>query len=450
MQHYRAKTPHASRMRRHATRLIVVWVLLLVGIGYVEAQRPDPPPPPPALPPQPQPGRPQRTPHPNDTVSSDFIPSPTIGKGQPDPTTTPTPIPRPTLPAPDDPVTALPPITIGTDPATGAAILVNSATGAPFEVRGVNYNRPSVDDATICPELQFGVDTRCSWDSITISSDLELLRDYGVNTVRLFLNYYTFGGATENYANYPLGVPMQRLEEFLDLANQNGIYVMPVLLAKYPQHRFGPEHYETALSLHVRPVVQFLAERPGIIAWDIFNEPDLGGPVDSRCWDWANADYDQCLPLANERQRFLQMLHDEMRRLDPERPLTISLGFAKNYFQPPTTMMRLADLVDFYAFHYYDNEPYDSGRYQEHWYYGQGFPHDLQRSIAELHALNLNKPIVITEIGYPSGEGHLRRLEDTHRDLATSMQIAREMQTSGMMLWSFRTYPDELLGGVFW
>jgi endo-1,4-beta-mannosidase len=344
---------------------------------------------------------------------------------------------------------ALPAITLGTT-AEGQAILVNSATGEPFEVRGVNYNRPSAVDAAICPELQFGSDSRCEWDIETIMADMELLQDYGVNTIRLFLNYYAFGGATEHYAAYPLGVSLRRLETLIDAANQAGIYVMPVLLAKYPQHRFGPQHYQTALDLHVRPVVQYLAGRPGIIAWDIFNEPDLGGPVDSRCWDWANEDFDLCLPLANERMYFLQMLRDEVKRLDPDRPLTISLGFAKNYFQPSGAVMRLADMVDFYAFHYYDNEPFDSGRYQAHWYYGAGFPHDLQRAIAELTNLGLNKPTVITELGYPSGEGTLRTLELVHQDLATSMQVAREGQTSGVMVWPFRPYPQELTGGVFW
>jgi hypothetical protein len=86
----------------------------------------------------------------------------------------------------------------------------------------------------------------------------------------------------------------------------------------------------------------------------------------------------------------------------------VSLGFAKNYFKPDKADLRLADLVDFFAFHYYDDDPYDSGRYAAHWYYGQGFPADLRRAIAELAALKPQKPIVITELGFPTGAGAKR------------------------------------------
>jgi hypothetical protein len=321
--------------------------------------------------------------------------------------------------------------------------------GRRIEIRGVNYVRHSREDPVLCPELQFGADANCPYEQAAIEADMAQLQSFGVNAIRVFLNYYAFGGAKATNPSYNDEMALRHLEHLIDAANRHGIYVMPVLMAKYPQDRFGPEAYATALELHVRPVVSRLAHRPGLLAWDLFNEPDLGGPVDQRCWDWDNADFPLCFPLANERLRFLQVVHDEVKRLDPERLTTVSMGFAKNYFEPAEADLRLADVVDLLTFHYYDNDPYDSGRYAAHWYYGAGFPDDLRRSIAELHALGLEKPVLITEIGFPTGAGTLRAPEQLPRDLRQSLRVARDEQTAGIMLWPFQTDPDVLIGDLF-
>jgi hypothetical protein len=319
----------------------------------------------------------------------------------------------------------------------------------PFEVRGVNYIHPSTADLSRCAALQFGADGNCPWDIAPIAADFDKLRGLGVNTVRVFLNYYVFGGARAADPNYSMEQPLAHLDTLIAEASKRGIYVLPVLLAKYPQDRFRPEDYATALDLHVRPVVQHLASKPGLLAWDLFNEPDLGGPVDQRCWDWDNADFPLCFPLANERLHFIKAIHDTVKQLDPPRLTTVSLGFAKNYFKPDKADLRLADVVDFFAFHYYDDDPYDSGRYAAHWYYGQGLPADLRQAIDELATLKLAKPIVITELGFPTGAGAKRTLDDLHRDLRTSLQTARNAGAGGVVLWPFQTNLDELVGDLF-
>src|SRR3954470_5393983 len=169
--------------------------------------------------------------------------------------------------------------------ADGARLL---AGGRPFEVRGVNYIHPSDADLSTCPARQFGADGHCPWSAAPIAADFDRLKALGVNTVRVFLNYYVFGGARATDPSYRIEPPLAHLDTLIAAAGQRGLYVLPVLLAKYPQDRFGPADYASALDLHVRPVVQHLAGRPGILAWDLFNEPDLGGPVNPRCWDWDN------------------------------------------------------------------------------------------------------------------------------------------------------------------
>lgn len=342
--------------------------------------------------------------------------------------------------------TTSPPAGLAPISADGARLL---AGGRPFEVRGINYIRPSTADPQRCPDLQFGADGNCPWSLAPIEADFDRLRALGVNTVRIFLNYYAFGGAREVDPAYDIARPLAELDRLIAAAEQRDIYVLPVLLAKYPQDRFGPEHYATALDLHVRPVVQHLTGRPAILAWDLFNEPDIGSPIDIRCWDWDNGDFPLCFELAEERMRFIAMLHDEVKRLDPQRLTTTGLAFAKNYAEPAEASMRLADVVDLYTFHYYDNDPYDSGRYAAHWYYGQGFPADQRRAIEELAALQPQRPIIITEIGFPTAPEGVRSSDDLRRDLRIALQTARDERIAGMVLWPFQWPPEELVGDLF-
>jgi hypothetical protein len=317
------------------------------------------------------------------------------------------------------------------------------------EVRGVNYVRSSVDDPDTCPDLQYGQDGNCPWDMAPIEADMDRLRAHGVNTLRIFLNYYTFGGASETNPDYTMDAALAHLDTFIAAAHERDMYVMPILLSKYPQDRFGPDHYTTTLELHVRPVVQHLAGREGVLAWDLFNEPDIGSPIDQRCWDWDNADFPLCFPLANERLHFLRVVGDTVREHDPGTPITIGMAFAKSYFEPEGTDLSAAELVDFFSFHYYDDDPYDSGRYQAHWYYGEGFPADLRRGIAELREIDADKPIVISELGFPSGPDALRTPAEVQRDLARAVEVAMHEENCGLLLWPFQHDPAELIGPRF-
>lgn len=320
--------------------------------------------------------------------------------------------------------------------------------GVPFEVRGVNYIHPS-GTAAGCPELHFGADARCPWDLAAIDADMDRLRALGVNTVRIFLNYYVFGGARAIDPNYSLEQPLAHLDALIESANRRGIYVLPVLLAKFPQDQLNQEGYAQALALHVDPLVSHLAGRPGLLGWDLFNEPDIGSPIDERCWDWDNGDFPLCAELAAQRIAFLTDLIYEVRWRDPGRPLTIGMAFAKSYFRPAHVPSPLAALVDFYSFHYYDDDPKDSGRYAEHWYYGAGLPIDLQRGILELHMLPQRKPVLVSELGFPAGEGARRDAEAVARDLRLSLETIRQSGGAGTILWPFAATPEEQVGALF-
>jgi hypothetical protein len=142
-------------------------------------------------------------------------------------------------------------------------------------------------------------------------------------------------------------------------------------------------------------------------------------------------------------------VHAHLRSIDHAHLTTVGMGFAKSYFRPAEGGPPLAGLVDFYSFHYYDNDPYEAGRYAQHWYYGQGLPRDLQRGIGELTALAAKKPVVVTELGFPSGPHTLRDTAGLRRDLALSVRTAREAGAAGVVLWPFQATSEDLVGDLF-
>ncbi|MBX0329299.1 cellulase family glycosylhydrolase [Oscillochloris sp. ZM17-4] len=318
----------------------------------------------------------------------------------------------------------------------------------PFEIRGANYVRLTGSSA-ICSDIHFGADGRCPWDQAAIDADMDRMQALGVNTVRVFLNYYVFGGAGAADPAYNINTPLEHLDRLIASANRRGIYVLPVLMAKYPQDRFTEDGLSQAIRLHITPLAWHLASRTGVLAWDLFNEPDIGSPVDERCWDWDNGDFPPCKELAIQRADFLTRIHWHLRTIDPTHLTTIGMGFAKSYFRPAEAAERLAGMVDFYSFHYYDNDPYDSGRYAQHWYYGQGFPADLQRGIDELATMAQAKPVLISELGFPTGPGALRDEAALRHDLALGLRTSRERGAAGVILWPFQPTPEELIGDLF-
>ena len=89
------------------------------------------------------------------------------------------------------------------------------------------------------------------------------------------------------------------------------------------------------------------------------------------------------------------------------------------------------------------------GLFACHHYAGPRCPTFERRSIAELHALRLDKPIVVTELGFPTGAGARRTPDELRRDLRAGIEIARDERTSGVVLWPFQPSMDELVGDLF-
>lgn len=161
--------------------------------------------------------------------------------------------------------------------------------GAPVILVGVNYFRPGTGWA---PQVwkQF--------DPETTRKDFARLKDIGGNCVRVFLTYGSFMPEPGVVSEPGLA----KLDRFLDLAEEAGIYVHPT----------GPDHWEglpewartdrladetvlRALENFWRTVAARYHGRNALLAWDLLNEPEVGWdtPAMRTKWqDWLRVRYE--------------------------------------------------------------------------------------------------------------------------------------------------------------
>ncbi|GHT50714.1 hypothetical protein AGMMS49982_06580 [Bacteroidia bacterium] len=191
-----------------------------------------------------------------------------------------------------------------------------------------------------------------TFDPVTIDRELGWAKKWGINSVRVFLNYVVWEADAKGY--------IKRFEQFLGIAAKHGISVMPVLfddcnfsggiatVGKQPE----PEPYvslkgwvsspplalrdDTAsfpkLKAYVQGIVGYFGKDKRIIVWDLYNEAhnaDGFGKKDTH-------------PLME--QAFVWA-----RELKPRQPLTVS---AWRDFKHPLSkrMMQLSDVVSFHSY----------------------------------------------------------------------------------------------------
>jgi len=200
--------------------------------------------------------------------------------------------------------------------------------GEPFVPFGVNYYRPGTGWA---PQVwkQF--------DAEATRKDFARMKDLGINCVRVFLSYGSF------YADPGVLKPegLEKFDQFLDLAEQAGIYVHPT----------GPDHWEGLPNW--RPVavadpstVQhlarfwelFAARYRGwhvIFAYDLKNEPSV---------EWRG---DFMLPQWNA---WLQNKYGSVEKLADARGMTNQFERGKIPMPPRRNAPSSRQVLDFQSF----------------------------------------------------------------------------------------------------
>ena len=177
-----------------------------------------------------------------------------------------------------------------------------------------------------------------TFDPKTIDQELGWAQGYGINSVRVFVNYVV-------YEHDPDGLK-QRIDRFLAMAERHGISVMLILLddcfrqapeyGKQPEPipgmhnsqwfaspgraRCGPDYWPQ-LKTYVQDLVGHFGQDSRILVWDLYNEPHKSHrPLVVNAFLWA-------------------------REMNP--------------VQPISTCWQAADISDVITFHHYDNAPSD-------------------------------------------------------------------------------------------
>lgn len=260
-----------------------------------------------------------------------------------------------------------------------------SLNGKPFAIAGINYYPQAAPWTKFWP----------NYDPAQTSLDLEQVRALGLNTVRIFLSYADFGGSDVQ--------PERRaqLRDFLDRAEAADLKVIVTLFDHHTDHH--PATW-AGDARHLALLIPDFADHPTILAWDIKNEPDRDYGYNTQ-------------PLVDAWLRFIAQ---QVRYHDANHLITIG-------WSTPEAATARIDVVDFVAFHYFD-DPADY----------------LSRVRALQNAVNPT-PLLLEEFTFstwnsPFYPGHI---EAEQANYYTAMLNAhQQLDTLGYLVWTLYDFDE--------
>jgi hypothetical protein len=230
-----------------------------------------------------------------------------------------------------------------------------------------------------------------TWDPATIDRELSWARQFGMNTMRVYLHDLAYEQDPEGFKS--------RLGQFLTIAARHGIRPMLVLFDSCwdPDPVIGPQHrpipgvhnsgwlqspgrrdlvdpsQDAGFRRYVEDVVGSFARDERILAWDIWNEPDNDG----------GGSY-EAAELAEEKTRIaylMPLIFQWARSQGPVQPLTSGLWMGDDWTPDSRTLneiqriqLRESDIITFHDYNW---------------------PESFERRVAQLRAHG--RPIICTE-----------------------------------------------------
>ena len=263
-----------------------------------------------------------------------------------------------------------------------------------FKIKGINYYPKD------SPWDMFGD----NFNTKIIQKDFEIIKNAGLNTVRIFVPYEDFG--KENVKSEKLS----KLVQVMDLAQDNQLKVVVTLFDFYGN--YAVEDW-TFTHRHVEKITNRLKNHSALLMWDLKNEPDL---------DFKSRNKTTVIAWLKEISR-------QVKAVDSVHPITIgwsSIGEAKN----------LKDIVDVVSFHYYE---------------------DIEDFNEKYKLLgDISKPRVLQEFGMSSYQGlwaPFGNSEDDQADYHKSFQRLIDSNQLNFMSWTlydFDKVPTKVVGKLPW
>ncbi|GAA4884853.1 cellulase family glycosylhydrolase [Flaviramulus aquimarinus] len=263
-------------------------------------------------------------------------------------------------------------------------------------IKGINYYPQA------SPWDMFGN----KFDTDTISKDFKIIKDSGLNSIRIFVPYDDFGKANVKPEK------LNKLTQVLDLAEAERLKVVVTLFDFYGDYSVLNW---TLNQHHASIIVSALKNHSALLAWDIKNEPNLDfksrGKINVVSW--------------------LNHMIDLVKSIDQKHPVTIGWSDAES-----ATLLK--DKLDIITFHYYENLDTLEKTYQ-----------DLKIEIP-------NKPLAITEFGMSSYKGLWNPFGNNENDQSNYHKKAQTIFSTNNIsfmswtLYDFAEIPKEVVGRLPW
>jgi hypothetical protein len=272
----------------------------------------------------------------------------------------------------------------------------SNAVDLEIAIKGINYY-PQVN-----PWDTFGD----QFSKDIISKDFKIIKEAGLNSVRIFVQYDDFGKANVNLDK------LYKLKQTLDAAENNGIGVVVTLFDFYGDYSVLNW---TLNQRHAETIVSELKDHKALLAWDIKNEPNLD--FDSRGKELVIS--------------WLDNMIDLVKSVDGVHPVTIGWSNTQS-------ASILKDKVDLVSFHYYEDL------------------NKLDEAIKSLKTEIPNKPLVLQEFGLSSYSGFWKPFGGSEKKQTNYHQKAQEiiannnLQFMSWTLYDFGTIPKEVVGRLPW
>ncbi len=263
-------------------------------------------------------------------------------------------------------------------------------------VKGINYY-PQAN-----PWDMFGD----SFDRNTIASDFKIISSNGLNSIRIFVPYASFGKANVNTDK------LEQLISLLDLAESANLKVMVTLFDFYGDYSVLDW---TLTQRHAKTIVNTIKNHKALAYWDIKNEPNL---------DFKSRG--ETLVIA-----WLDNMIDFIKTQDSNHPVTIGWSNAES-------SLILKEKLDFVSFHYYEDID------------------DLIKTYNHLKTEIPNKPVVISEYGMSSYRGlwnpfgHSEKKQAEYHKSIQSLFNKNNIPFMSWTLYDFSEIPKEVVGRLPW
>ena len=265
-----------------------------------------------------------------------------------------------------------------------------------LNIKGINYYPKD------SPWEMFGE----TFSTDTIDKDFKIIKDAGLNSVRLFVQYEDFGKAEVKKDK------LDKLVKTLDVAQKNNLKVVLTLFDFYGNYDVLDW---TLNQRHIKEIASKVKEHTALLAWDIKNEPDLD--FDSRGKSKVTA--------------WLKEMVYYLRAQDSVHPITIGWSNSE-------VAHEIQEDLDFICFHYYKDLD------------------NLSSSFTSLKSKVNGKPIVLGEFGVSSYSGFWKPFGASEGGQADYHKKAQNILTKESIpfiswtLYDFNKIPKEVVGRLPW